>query len=178
MYQFQFRIPPYYTLLVRSLSVLEVSVWGGEVPLRLHARPSCGAACPRATWPASFPRLLTCASCAACLPFPPLQGIALASDRQYKVLGAAYPWIARRLLTDTTPELRSTLMALLYKDGRFNFSRMESLVSQAVRPTGRPQPRRSNGPSEQGCGSCRGGMEGRSGLPRPACVGAEEGDGG
>ena len=25
MYEYQFRIPPYYTLLVRSLSVLEVS---------------------------------------------------------------------------------------------------------------------------------------------------------
>lgn len=32
-----------------------------------------------------------------------------------QVLGAALPWISRRLLTDTTPELRSTLMALLYK---------------------------------------------------------------
>lgn len=77
----------------------------------------------------------------ACL--PPVQGIALASDRDYKVLGAAYPWVARRLLTNTTPELRSTLLALLYKDGVFNFKRMESLISQAVRPTGRPQPRRS-----------------------------------
>lgn len=46
MYQFKFRIPAYYTLLVRSLSVLE--------------------------------------------------GIALASDPQYKVLSAAYPWVARR----------------------------------------------------------------------------------
>ncbi|PRW57519.1 putative aarF domain-containing kinase chloroplastic [Chlorella sorokiniana] len=98
MYQFHFRIPPYYTLLVRSLSVLE--------------------------------------------------GIALASDPNYKVLGAAYPWIARRLLTDTTPELRSTLMALLYKDGAFNFRRMESLISQAVRPTGRPQPRRGAAPGQ------------------------------
>ncbi|PSC70755.1 putative aarF domain-containing kinase chloroplastic [Micractinium conductrix] len=93
MYSFKFQIPAYYTLLVRSLSVLE--------------------------------------------------GIALASDTDYKVLGAAYPWIARRLLTDTTPELRSTLVSLLYKDGQFNFRRMESLISQAVRPTGRPQPRRS-----------------------------------
>ncbi|EFN55778.1 hypothetical protein CHLNCDRAFT_57703 [Chlorella variabilis] len=100
MYQFRFQVPPYYTLLVRSLSVLE--------------------------------------------------GIALASDTQYKVLGAAYPWVARRLLTDTTPELRSTLMALLYKDGAFNFRRMESLISQAVRPTGRPQPRRGQSAVQRG----------------------------
>jgi hypothetical protein len=41
-------------------------------------------------------------------------------------------------------------MSLLYKDGRFNFRRMESLISQAVRPTGRPQPRRNSG-SESSC---------------------------
>ena len=35
-----------------------------------------------------------------------LEGIALASDPNYKVLGAAYPWIARRLLTDRSPELK------------------------------------------------------------------------
>ena len=48
---------------------------------------------------------------------PPLraQGIALSSNPDYKVLGAAYPWIARRLLLDTAPELRSTLRTLLYK---------------------------------------------------------------
>lgn len=35
-----------------------------------------------------------------------LEGIALASDPNYKVLGATYPWIARRLLTDRSPELK------------------------------------------------------------------------
>lgn len=44
------------------------------------------------------------------------QGIALASDPSYKVLRAAYPWVARRLLTDNSPELRDTLLNLLYKD--------------------------------------------------------------
>lgn len=39
-------------------------------------------------------------------------------------------------------------MALLYKDGTFNFRRMESLISQAVRPTGRPQPRRGATPGQ------------------------------
>ena len=89
MYEFKFQIPSYYTLLIRSLSVLE--------------------------------------------------GIALASDKNYKVLGAAYPWVARRLLTDKSPELRSTLLSLVYKDGFFNFKRMESLLTQATRSTGLPQ---------------------------------------
>lgn len=48
-----------------------------------------------------------------------LQGIALSADPNYKVLGAAYPWIARRLLTEQSPELRDTLRSLLYKKGRF-----------------------------------------------------------
>ena len=40
-----------------------------------------------------------------------LEGIALASDPNYKVLGAAYPWIARRLLTDRSPELKARAAA-------------------------------------------------------------------
>jgi predicted unusual protein kinase regulating ubiquinone biosynthesis (AarF/ABC1/UbiB family) len=41
-----------------------------------------------------------------------LEGIALASDPNYKVLGATYPWIARRLLTDRSPELRVRRVSL------------------------------------------------------------------
>ena len=48
-----------------------------------------------------------------------MQGIALSADPNYKVLGAAYPWIARRLLTEQSVELRDTLRTLLYKKGRF-----------------------------------------------------------
>ena len=87
MYQYKFQIPPYYTLLVRSLTVLE--------------------------------------------------GIALASDPSYKVLGAAYPWVARRLLSDKSPELRRTLQALLYKAGTFQFDRLEALLLQAIRSPGK-----------------------------------------
>lgn len=90
MYEFKFQIPSYYTLLVRSLSVLE--------------------------------------------------GIALVSNPEYKVLSAAYPWIARRLLTDTTPELQETLLSLIYThNGRLNFKRLESLFTQATQSTGIPQ---------------------------------------
>jgi signal transduction histidine kinase len=62
-----------------------------------------------------------------------LEGIALSSEPGYKVLRAAYPWVARRLLTDRSPELRETLLALLYKDGRFQFSRCESLLREAIK---------------------------------------------
>lgn len=43
----------------------------------------------------------------------------MSADPNYKVLGAAYPWIARRLLTEQSPELRDTLRTLLYKKGKF-----------------------------------------------------------
>jgi predicted unusual protein kinase regulating ubiquinone biosynthesis (AarF/ABC1/UbiB family) len=89
MYEYKFRIPPYYTLLVRSLTILE--------------------------------------------------GIALASDPNYKVLGAAYPWVARRLLTDDSPELRRTLRNLLYMpSGGLRFDRLEALLEQAIRSPPRP----------------------------------------
>lgn len=59
-----------------------------------------------------------------------------------QVLGAAYPWVARRLLTDTSPELRATLRRLLYDDsGMFRFDRMESLLEQAVQTP--PPPRKT-----------------------------------
>lgn len=44
-----------------------------------------------------------------------LEGIAISSDPNYKVLGNTYPWIARKVLTDSSPKLKSSLQALLYK---------------------------------------------------------------
>ncbi len=50
------------------------------------------------------------------------------------MLNAAYPWVARRLLTDRSAELRNTLTTLLYKDGgKFQFERLESLLLQAAK---------------------------------------------
>jgi len=44
-----------------------------------------------------------------------LEGIAISFNPNYKVLGSSYPWIARKVLTDNSPKLRSTLQALLCK---------------------------------------------------------------
>ncbi|KAJ7551047.1 hypothetical protein O6H91_07G131600 [Diphasiastrum complanatum] len=85
MYKFKFRLPAYFSLVVRSLTVLE--------------------------------------------------GVALSKDPNYKVLGNSYPWIARKVLTDNSPQLRSTLQELLYKDGVFQVDRLQSLVTESVRPT-------------------------------------------
>ncbi|KAF0890820.1 hypothetical protein E2562_004301 [Oryza meyeriana var. granulata] len=83
MYKFKFQIPSYFSLVIRSLAVLE--------------------------------------------------GIAISFNPNYKVLGSSYPWIARKVLTDSSPKLRSTLQTLLYKDGAFQFDRLESLLTESLR---------------------------------------------
>ncbi|XP_040379201.1 uncharacterized aarF domain-containing protein kinase At1g71810, chloroplastic [Oryza brachyantha] len=83
MYKFKFQIPSYFSLVIRSLAVLE--------------------------------------------------GIAISFNPNYKVLGSSYPWIARKVLTDSSPKLRSTLQTLLYKDGNFQIDRLESLLTESLR---------------------------------------------
>ncbi|XP_056849702.1 uncharacterized aarF domain-containing protein kinase At1g71810, chloroplastic isoform X3 [Raphanus sativus] len=83
MYQFKFRIPPYFSLVIRSLAVLE--------------------------------------------------GIAIGINPNYKVLGSTYPWIARKILTDSSPQLKSSLQSLLYEEGVFRIDRLESLVTESLR---------------------------------------------
>ncbi len=39
-----------------------------------------------------------------------LEGPALSADPQYKLLAAAYPYMARRILTDPAPELRCLMV--------------------------------------------------------------------
>lgn len=83
MYKFKFQIPSYFSLVIRSLAVLE--------------------------------------------------GIAISFNPNYKVLSSTYPWIARKVLTDSSPKLRSTLQTLLYKDGTFQIDRLESLLTESLR---------------------------------------------
>ncbi|XP_026664510.2 uncharacterized aarF domain-containing protein kinase At1g71810, chloroplastic isoform X3 [Phoenix dactylifera] len=83
MYKFKFQIPSYFSLVIRSLAVLE--------------------------------------------------GIAISLNPNYKVLSSSYPWIARKVLTDSSPQLQSTLQALLYKEGVFRIDRLESLLTESLR---------------------------------------------
>ncbi|XP_042406103.1 uncharacterized aarF domain-containing protein kinase At1g71810, chloroplastic-like [Zingiber officinale] len=83
MYKFKFQIPSYFSLVIRSLAVLE--------------------------------------------------GIAISFDPNYKVLSSSYPWIARKVLTDSSPQLQSTLQTLLYKEGIFRIDRLESLLTESLR---------------------------------------------
>ncbi|RUR74620.1 ABC1 kinase family protein [Chlorogloeopsis fritschii PCC 9212] len=81
MYEYPFRVPPYYALIIRSLVTLE--------------------------------------------------GIAIYIDPNFKVLSEAYPYVAKRLLTDPSPELRASLRDLLFKEGSFRWNRLENLLRNA-----------------------------------------------
>ncbi len=81
MYEYPFRVPAYYALIIRSLVTLD--------------------------------------------------GIAITVDPDFKVLSKAYPYVAKRLLSDPAPELRQSLQALLFKDGEFRWNRLENLLRNA-----------------------------------------------
>ncbi|WP_088890044.1 ABC1 kinase family protein [Leptolyngbya ohadii] len=81
MYEYPFRVPAYYALIIRSLVTLE--------------------------------------------------GIAINVDPNFKVLSKAYPYVAKRLLTDPAPQLRNSLKDLLFKDGSFRWNRLENLLRNA-----------------------------------------------
>jgi hypothetical protein len=81
MYEFPFRVPAYYALIIRSLVTLE--------------------------------------------------GIAINVDPNFKVLSKAYPYVAKRLLTDESPQLRNSLRDLLFKEGSFRWNRLENLLRNA-----------------------------------------------
>lgn len=82
LFQYPFRVPAYYALILRSLTVLE--------------------------------------------------GLALSADRGYKLLGRAYPYMARRLLTDPAPQLRASFEELVLDEGGgLRWNRLENLIEES-----------------------------------------------
>lgn len=59
------------------------------------------------------------------------EGIALSLNPNFKIVEVAYPYVARRLLTGETPELRRRLLNVLFKDGKFQWERLENLIAIA-----------------------------------------------
>lgn len=59
-----------------------------------------------------------------------LEGLALISDPEFKVLAKAYPYMARRLLTDPAPQLRESFVELLFDGGCFRWNRLENLLRE------------------------------------------------
>ncbi|WP_414754781.1 ABC1 kinase family protein [Anabaena sp. CCY 9910] len=59
------------------------------------------------------------------------EGIALSLNPNFKIVDVGYPYVARRLLTGESPELRRRLLNVLFKDGRFQWQRLENLIAIA-----------------------------------------------
>ncbi|MDJ0796299.1 MAG: AarF/ABC1/UbiB kinase family protein [Calothrix sp. MO_167.B12] len=59
------------------------------------------------------------------------EGIALSLNTNFKIVEVAYPYVARRLLTGESPQLRRRLLNVLFKDGKFQWQRLENLIAIA-----------------------------------------------
>jgi predicted unusual protein kinase regulating ubiquinone biosynthesis (AarF/ABC1/UbiB family) len=59
------------------------------------------------------------------------EGLALSLNPAFKIVEIAYPYVARRLLTDESPELRRRLLEILFKDGKFQWQRLENMIAIA-----------------------------------------------
>jgi predicted unusual protein kinase regulating ubiquinone biosynthesis (AarF/ABC1/UbiB family) len=59
------------------------------------------------------------------------EGIALSLNPNFKIVEVAYPYVARRLLKGETPEVRRRLLNVLFKDGKFQWQRLENLIAIA-----------------------------------------------
>ena len=62
-----------------------------------------------------------------------LEGIALSVDPNFKILGAAYPYFARRLMEDENPELRDSLKEMLFDQNSLKLERLDDLLSSATK---------------------------------------------
>ena len=78
-FDYPFRIPPYFALVIRAISVLE--------------------------------------------------GIALVGNPNFAIIDEAYPYIARRLMTDDSPRLRAALKYMVYgREGKFDAEKLLDLL--------------------------------------------------
>lgn len=59
------------------------------------------------------------------------EGICMTMDPDFKFLEVAYPYVAKRLLTDDDPVLRERLIQVLFQDGVFQWGRLETLLELA-----------------------------------------------
>jgi hypothetical protein len=85
-----------------------------SLPARLVLTPRCPPPCPN---PSNTPCRVHAYYALILRSLTVLEGLALSADPRYKLLGRAYPYMARRLLTDPAPELRESFEELIIKVG-------------------------------------------------------------
>ncbi|MGK7943294.1 MAG: ABC1 kinase family protein [Microcystaceae cyanobacterium] len=59
------------------------------------------------------------------------EGLALSLNGDFKIVEVGYPYVARRLLTGESPQLRRRLIDVLFKDGKFQWQRLENMINIA-----------------------------------------------
>lgn len=59
------------------------------------------------------------------------EGLALTLNPHFKIVEVAYPYVARRLLNGESPALRRRLIEVLFKDGKFQWERLENMIAIA-----------------------------------------------
>ncbi|NEP90627.1 MAG: AarF/ABC1/UbiB kinase family protein [Okeania sp. SIO2C2] len=59
------------------------------------------------------------------------EGLALSLNPNFRIVDIAYPYVARRLLKGESPALRRRLIEVLFKDGKFQWQRLENLIGIA-----------------------------------------------
>lgn len=59
------------------------------------------------------------------------EGLALSLNPDFKIVEVAYPYVAKRLLNGESPALRRRLIEVLFKDGKFQWERLENMISIA-----------------------------------------------
>ena len=59
------------------------------------------------------------------------EGLALSLNPDFKIVDVAYPYVARRLLLGETPALQQRLLEVIFKDGHFQWQRLENMISIA-----------------------------------------------
>ena len=64
------------------------------------------------------------------------EGICMTLKPEFRFLEVAYPYVAKRLLTDRDARLRERLIQVLFKQGKFQWTRLENLVELAQEGAG------------------------------------------
>ncbi|MGC1396797.1 MAG: AarF/ABC1/UbiB kinase family protein [Coleofasciculaceae cyanobacterium] len=59
------------------------------------------------------------------------EGLALTLNPNFKIVEVSFPYVARRLLMGESPEMRLHLIEVLFKDGRFQWQRLENMIAIA-----------------------------------------------
>jgi predicted unusual protein kinase regulating ubiquinone biosynthesis (AarF/ABC1/UbiB family) len=64
------------------------------------------------------------------------EGLALTLNPDFKIVEIGYPYVSRRLLTGESPALRRRLLEVLFKDGKFQWQRLENMIAIARSDSG------------------------------------------